>query len=212
MSSVLVVNVEKVEGTSVVGVYLTEKLAKSAASDYVESNTDLTFKKKQVKKETEESRKVLFLQDTKESPVTVTMSQVSCDFPQGKGKKDKKDPLAPKKGLSPFMIFNKENREKIKIENPNATFGDIGQRIGTAWKALNEKQKAAYVQKAEADKQRYATESAAYTVVDTTVAPVESVAAPVESVAAPVETEAVPVDTPVAKKRVAKKVIAKVEV
>lgn len=191
MSSVFVVNVEKVEGTSVIGVYLTEKLAKAAASDYVESATSdsVTFKKKQVKKESEESRKVLFLQDTKESPVSVTMSQVSCDFPQGKGKKD---PLAPKKGLSPFMIFNKENREKIKTSNPEATFGDIGKLIGTAWKALNDKQKAVYTQKAEADKQRYATESAAYTVADTTVA-------------AP--TEAAEVEAPVPKKRAAKKAV-----
>lgn len=192
MSSVFVVNVERSEGTSVVGVYLTEKLAKAAASTYVESNTtdSVTFKKKQVKKESEESRKVLFLQDTKESPVSVTMSQVACDFPQGKGKKEKKDPLAPKKGLSPFMIFNKENREKIKISHPNATFGDIGKLIGTAWKALNEKQKAVYVQKAETDKQRYVTESAAYT------------EAPAET-AAPTETAEV--EPP--KKRAAKKTV-----
>jgi hypothetical protein len=196
MSSVFVVNVERSEGTSVVGVYLTEKLAKAAAVDYVESNTSdsVTFKKKQVKKESEESRKVLFLQDTKESPVSVTMSQVACDFPQGKGKKEKKDPLAPKKGLSPFMIFNKENREKIKTSNPEATFGDIGKLIGTAWKALNDKQKAVYTQKAEADKERYATESAAYT-----VAPTET-AAPTE---AAVETEAAPAP----KKRAAKKTV-----
>lgn len=193
MSSVFVVNVEKVEGTSVVGVYLTEKLAKAAAVDYVESNTSdsVTFKKKQVKKDSEESRKVLFLQDTKESPVSVTMSQVGCDLPQGK-KKEKKDPLAPKKGLSPFMIFNKENREKIKTANPNATFGDIGKLIGAAWKALNEKQRAVYTQKAEADKQRYVTESAAYTVADTTV---------LTETVAPTEV----VETPVTKKRTVKK-------
>lgn len=199
MSSVFVVNVERSEGTSVVGVYLTEKLAKAAAVDYVESNTSdsVTFKKKQVKKDSEESRKVLFLQDTKESPVSVTMSQVECDFPQGKGKKEKKDPLAPKKGLSPFMIFNKENREKVKTTNPTATFGEIGKLIGTAWRALNEKQKAVYVQKAEADKARYVNESAAYTVAPTETAATET---------APVETEA-----PVPKKRTAKKAVAKAE-
>lgn len=169
MNSVFVVNVEKSEGTSVVGVYLSEKLAKAAASDYVESDESLTFKKKQVKKESEESRKVLFLQDTKESPIAVTMSQVACDLPQ-KSKKEKKDPLAPKKGLSPFMIFNKENREKIKTTNPDATFGDIGKLIGTAWKSLTEKQKDVYLKKAEVDKQRYMTENTAYTSVDTEVA------------------------------------------
>ena len=195
MSSVFVVNVEKSDGTSVVGVYLSEKLAKTAASTYVE-NTDLTFKKKQVKKDSEESRKVLFLQDTKESPVSVTMSSVQFDFPQGKGKKAKKDPLAPKKGLSPFMIFNKENREKIKTTNPEASFGDIGKLIGTAWKALNEKQKAVYTQKAEVDKERYVTESAAYTEVGT-----------VTATETPNETEDAPEAVPVQKKRVAKRTV-----
>lgn len=196
MSSVFVVNVEKSDGTSVVGVYLSEKLAKTAASTYIE-NTDLTFKKKQVKKDSEESRKVLFLQDTKESPVSVTMSSVSFDFPQGKSKKAKKDPLAPKKGLSPFMIFNKENREKIKTTNPEASFGDIGKLIGVAWKALNEKQKAVYTQKAEVDKERYVTESAAYTEVEA-----------VTATETPTETEPEqPVPVPVQKKRVAKRAV-----
>lgn len=172
-SSVFVVNVEKVDGTSVIGVYLTEKLAKAAASDYSESDESLTFKKKQVKKESEDSRKVLYLQDTKESPVSITMSHIMCDLPQ-KSKKEKKDPLAPKKGLSPFMIFNKENREKIKTSNPEATFGDIGKLIGTAWKSLTEKQKDVYLKKAEVDKERYLTENTAYTNVETeTTVPVE---------------------------------------
>ena len=194
MSHVFVVNVEKSQGTETVGVYLTEKLAKASATEYVESNSDTVFKKKQVKKDSEDSRKVLFLQDTKESPSSVTMTQVSFNFPQGKGKKEKKDPLAPKKGLSPFMIFNKENREKIKTANPEASFGDIGKLIGSTWKALNEKQKAVYTQKAEVDKQRYETEHATYTSVDTTVE--ETVPVPVEVV-----TDAVPAP----KKRVVKK-------
>ncbi|KAJ3008305.1 hypothetical protein HKX48_008657, partial [Thoreauomyces humboldtii] len=34
----------------------------------------------------------------------------------------KKDPNAPKKALSGFMIFSQENRARIKEENPDATF------------------------------------------------------------------------------------------
>ncbi|KAJ3301687.1 Non-histone chromosomal protein 6 [Kappamyces sp. JEL0829] len=40
-----------------------------------------------------------------------------------KAARAKKDPNAPKKGLSAFMIFSQENRNKIKEENPEATFG-----------------------------------------------------------------------------------------
>ena len=199
MSYVFVVNVEKSQGTETVGVYLTEKLAKAAATEYVENNSDsVVFKKKQVKKDSEDSRKVLFLQDTKESPSSVTMNQVSFNFPQGKGKKEKKDPLAPKKGLSPFMIFNKENREKIKTANPEASFGDIGKLIGSTWKALNEKQKDVYTQKAEVDKQRYETEHANYTTVDTTVA---------DTVPEPEAVEVVTDAVPTPKKRVVKKAV-----
>ena len=37
--------------------------------------------------------------------------------------KAKKDPNAPKKPLSAFMFFSQENRQKVKDENPDATFG-----------------------------------------------------------------------------------------
>jgi hypothetical protein len=39
--------------------------------------------------------------------------------------KAKKDPNAPKKGLSAFMIYSKENRARIKEENPEASFGTL---------------------------------------------------------------------------------------
>ena len=40
-----------------------------------------------------------------------------------KKKRTKKDPNAPKKALSAFMIFSQENRSKIKEANPDASFG-----------------------------------------------------------------------------------------
>jgi hypothetical protein len=40
-----------------------------------------------------------------------------------KKKRDKKDPNAPKRGLSAYMFFSQANRQKIKEENPDATFG-----------------------------------------------------------------------------------------
>jgi structure-specific recognition protein 1 len=42
-----------------------------------------------------------------------------------KKKKPKKDPNAPKKALSSYMIFMSESRARIKEENPDATFGDL---------------------------------------------------------------------------------------
>ena len=161
MSSVYVVNVEKVGETNVIGVYATEKLCKDAITFYVENCDNVTFKRKQIKKDCNLPRKVLFLQDTKESPMAITMSEVKFDFSKVKHKKEKKD--TPNKSLSPFIIFNKENREKIKAANPDVTFGVLGKLIGDAWKALDPTQKAVYEQKALDDKKRFETEMTAYT-------------------------------------------------
>lgn len=35
----------------------------------------------------------------------------------------KKDPNTPKRNMSAFMFFSIENREKMKTDNPDATFG-----------------------------------------------------------------------------------------
>jgi structure-specific recognition protein 1 len=42
-----------------------------------------------------------------------------------KKKKAKKDPNAPKRGLSAYMFFSTENRPQAKEENPDATFGEL---------------------------------------------------------------------------------------
>lgn len=47
----------------------------------------------------------------------------------GKGKKapakKKKDPNAPKRGTTSFMVFSSEMRAKIKEEKPDISFGDM---------------------------------------------------------------------------------------
>jgi hypothetical protein len=42
------------------------------------------------------------------------------------------------------MLFSKENRAKVKEENPDITFGGIGKKLGEMWRELSEKEKAAY--------------------------------------------------------------------
>ncbi|KAI8818951.1 putative nonhistone protein 6 [Fimicolochytrium jonesii] len=76
--------------------------------------------------------------------------------------KAKKDPNAPKKPLSAFMIFSQENRPRIKEENPDATFGDLGKLLGAAWKEINPKDKALYEKKQEKAKQQYEVAIAEY--------------------------------------------------
>ncbi|KAF2135619.1 uncharacterized protein K452DRAFT_313839 [Aplosporella prunicola CBS 121167] len=76
--------------------------------------------------------------------------------------KRKKDPNAPKRGLSAYMFFANEQRESVRTENPGIKFGEVGKMLGEKWKALSEKQRAPYEAKAAADKKRYEDEKAAY--------------------------------------------------
>jgi hypothetical protein len=161
--SVFVVNCESAESTEVVGVYLNEKLAKAAAAEYVDTwYGEGGMKKKQVKKDSDDTRKIIYAENVKENAAVITMTETPFDMPKGKGKKEKKDPLAPKKGLSSYMFFFKENRERIKSENPDAEFGEIGKLIGAEWKALEEDQKAVYEKKSQQDKKRYENDMTEY--------------------------------------------------
>ncbi|KAI0742668.1 high mobility group box domain-containing protein [Daedaleopsis nitida] len=58
--------------------------------------------------------------------------------PKSKGKKD---PKAPKRALSAYMFFSQDWRERIKAENPDAGFGEIGKLLGAKWKELDEDEK-----------------------------------------------------------------------
>jgi hypothetical protein len=77
-------------------------------------------------------------------------------------RRGKKDPMAPKRGLSAYMFFANEQRDSVRADNPNASFGQVGKILGERWKALTDKQKTPYDAKAAADKKRYEDEKAAY--------------------------------------------------
>ncbi|KAH8204224.1 hypothetical protein TruAng_001644 [Truncatella angustata] len=83
-----------------------------------------------------------------------------------KAKRGKKDPNAPKRGLSAYMFFANEQRENVRDENPGISFGQVGKILGERWKALNDKQRTPYEAKAAADKKRYEDEKAAYQAAD----------------------------------------------
>jgi hypothetical protein len=147
--SVYVLSVENQVSSRTIGVYKTYNLAKLAAAEYVEES-DFEFKKKNPKKD--EEKKLLFQAKDEES---LYIEEIEFEMPEVK-KKAKKDPNAPKKGLSAYMFFAKEMREKIKEENPEATFGEIGKLLGEAWAEQEDKSK--YEKLAKEDKKRYESE------------------------------------------------------
>ncbi|CAN6651313.1 non-histone chromosomal protein 6A [Trichomonascus vanleenenianus] len=77
-------------------------------------------------------------------------------------KRRKKDPNAPKRSLSAYMFFANAQRDSVRSDNPDVTFGQVGKILGERWKALSESEKIPYEQKAAEDKKRYEAEKAAY--------------------------------------------------
>eukprot|EP00613_Pedinella_sp_CCMP2098_P071977 CAMPEP_0171913252 /NCGR_PEP_ID=MMETSP0993-20121228/11615_1 /TAXON_ID=483369 /ORGANISM="non described non described, Strain CCMP2098" /LENGTH=754 /DNA_ID=CAMNT_0012547207 /DNA_START=29 /DNA_END=2293 /DNA_ORIENTATION=- len=79
-----------------------------------------------------------------------------------KKKKAKKDPNAPKQAKSSYMFFAEAERETIKAENPEATFGELGKLTGAKWKTLSEEDKTSYNAQAAVAKDEYKVAMAAY--------------------------------------------------
>jgi len=49
-----------------------------------------------------------------------------------------------RRGVSAFISFSNEKREEVKQENPKASFGEIGKRLGKMWQALSDAEKKNY--------------------------------------------------------------------
>ncbi|KAL7492365.1 hypothetical protein ACHAWT_002550 [Skeletonema menzelii] len=49
-----------------------------------------------------------------------------------------------KKPLTGYMLFAKEMRPKVKEENPEMSFGELGKELGARWRALSEEEKGKY--------------------------------------------------------------------
>ncbi|KAF8157916.1 high mobility group box domain-containing protein, partial [Crassisporium funariophilum] len=76
--------------------------------------------------------------------------------------KAKYEPDAPKRALSAYMFFSQDWRERIKIENPDACFGEVGKLLAVKWKELGDEGKKSYIEQAAKDKERYENEKSAY--------------------------------------------------
>jgi len=99
----------------------------------------------------------------------------SDDDKKGKGKKKKKapakkkkarkkrDPNAPKAAANAYMLFQKDQREKIKKDHPNIkAVTEIAKLVGKSWREMSDEDKAPYVQQASQDKLRYQKEMEDY--------------------------------------------------
>ena len=61
-----------------------------------------------------------------------------------KSKAKKAAPTKKKRTLSPYMNFCRVQRETVKADNPEASFGDLSKLLGGMWKEMSDAQKEEY--------------------------------------------------------------------
>lgn len=57
-------------------------------------------------------------------------------------KRAKKDPNAPKRGLSSYIFFSNAQRASVLVDNPGMGIGDVAKILGARWKALADSDKS----------------------------------------------------------------------
>jgi hypothetical protein len=72
------------------------------------------------------------------------------------------EPVAPKRASNAYMLFCKENRRRLRSEQPDLPFGRIGQKLGEIWRSLTPEEKRPYEEIAMDDRERYKGEMKAY--------------------------------------------------
>lgn len=72
---------------------------------------------------------------------------------EGRGKKRKRDPDAPKKALSAFFLFCNDERPKVREEFPELKVSDVAKELGKRWEQCKNRSK--YEGQAQTEKARY---------------------------------------------------------
>lgn len=80
----------------------------------------------------------------------------------GRRSKTEKDPNAPKKNVSAYLMYQNAMRATFKRENPDMTFGQLAKYTSHMYKNLTAEEKASWEQAASDDKARYEAELANY--------------------------------------------------
>jgi hypothetical protein len=83
--------------------------------------------------------------------------------------KRRKDPNAPKKWKTGYILFCVDQRDKLKAENGALSATEITSRLGALWKNLSEKEKAKYEVLSNKDKVRYENDMSSYNPPEPTV-------------------------------------------
>jgi len=104
----------------------------------------------------------LFIKEFNESETTI-IPKIIRHYPKSvKNPKTRKEPTEPKKPPCAFLIFSSENRERVKLENPFAKFGEIAKILGAEWQKSSHAKRKIYEDKTEILKKEYSKKRAEY--------------------------------------------------
>jgi len=73
-----------------------------------------------------------------------------------------KDPGAPKRNMSAYLLYQNAMREQFKAQHPGMTFGQLSKFTSAMYAELTPAEKEVWQSRAEADKQRYLRELSGY--------------------------------------------------
>mmetsp|Transcript_15234 Transcript_15234/g.20797 ORF Transcript_15234/g.20797 Transcript_15234/m.20797 type:complete len:389 (-) Transcript_15234:378-1544(-) len=76
--------------------------------------------------------------------------------------KDKRDPRAPKRNLSAYLLYQNAMRETFKLQNPGMTFGQLAKYTSAMYSEMPQNEKDSWHARAEMDKARYLHELNSY--------------------------------------------------
>ena len=83
-------------------------------------------------------------------------------FMKPKKVKKVKDPKAPKRGLTAWIIYTTEQRPKFKAENPEKSNTELTTLMSQEWRNMTDGDKKKYTHLAVVDKERYMKEKEEY--------------------------------------------------
>jgi hypothetical protein len=117
------------------------------------------------------NKKMLETLSGKIDHLSETMEKLAMKFntlvslTNGKRKKVKKDPDAPKRAKSGYLFYCKEHRDEVSKETKDGTpikSTDVIKILAKKWAELSEQEKKKYAEQGDKDKERYSTELKEY--------------------------------------------------
>lgn len=94
--------------------------------------------------------------------------------------KTQRDPAAPKRNMSAYLLYQNAMRDQFKAINPGMTFGQLAKYTSAMYAEMPPTEKEAWMARAEADKQRYLQELTSYVPPEGYDAKGDAIVAPLE--------------------------------